>query len=126
MKLEDPYSFVTWAMAFAVGNQAAEMIGPYLLIMIACTSGAWVALGRRDPDDKPKGFTFLAIVNVIALISTTLIARGVASNFASFEERLVFAPIAFVIGWIGLDYPTLIPKVLDLYIKWRTGGRNAQ
>lgn len=126
MKLEDPYAFFTWAIAYAVGNQAAEMIGPYLLILISCTSGAWVALGRRDPTAKPNGFAFLAIVNVIALISTTLISRGVAANFASFEERLVFAPIAFVIGWIGLDYPTLIPKVLELYLKWRTGGRNAQ
>lgn len=112
------------ATALVVSNSVAEVFGPYLLIVVAATAGAWVALGRREPTEKPNGFPFILIVNVIAILFTSLVSFLISANFSSIEERVVFAPVAFVIGWIGLDWPTVIPKAIDIYTKWRAGGKN--
>lgn len=128
MKLKDPLVLFNGATALVVSNSMAETVGPYLLIVVAATAGAWVALGRREPEAKPNGLPFLLIVNVIAILFTSLFSVLISSNFSSLEERLIFGPVAFIIGWIGLDWPTVIPKALELYTNWRTvrtGGKDA-
>lgn len=126
MKSPNPYDLFVWLAAFVVGNKFAESAGPYLLLLVCTTAGAYVALGRREPGQKPAGVPFLLIVNVISIAFTSVLTAVLSSRFPSFEERATFAPIALAIGYVGLDYPVLLPYLYNKYLEWRTGGSNAK
>lgn len=125
MKIQDPYSLFVWLSALLVGSKTAGSLGPYLLLIICTTATAYVALGRQGPDEKIKGFKFIAIVNVISLAVTGIIASAVANYVGFIEETAVFAPVALFVGFVGLDWPKVIPIAWGYWVKWRSGGKDA-
>lgn len=122
----DPVAVFTALATLLVGQKLGPVFGAYTLMTIMATAGAMVALGRREPDKKPNGFVFILIVNCIAVGFTSILASLAASKIDGIEAPALFAPIAFCLGMIGLDYPTLIPYVYSKYLEWRRGGKNVE
>lgn len=120
----DPVALFTLVATMLVGQKAGPVLASYLLILLMSTAGAMAALGRRDPDQKPSGLTFIMIVNCISVGFTSLVASQVAARIDSLEAPTLFAPVAFILGLIGLDYPILIPYLYQKYLEWRRGGPN--
>lgn len=118
----DVLSGFTLLAGFLVGQQAGPVLAPYLLILLMSTAGALSALGRREADKKPSGLTFIFVVNCIAVGFTSLLASQVAARVEYVEAPALFAPVALVLGMIGLDYPVLIPYLYNKYLAWRRGG----
>lgn len=116
----DPVSFITLIAGMIVGSKVSPSFAAYLLIILMATAGGLVALGRQGPDRKPTGFPFLFIVNCIALAGTTIVSQVLASQVDFIEAPHLFAPVALVIGMIGLDYKTVIPEALKLWKQWRS------
>lgn len=115
----DPVSLITLIAGMVVGSKVSPALAAYLLIIVMATAGGLVALGRQGPDRKPTGFPFLFIVNCIALAGTTIISQFLASKVDFVEAPHLFAPVALVIGMIGLDYRTIVPEMLALWKQWR-------
>lgn len=120
----DPVAVFTALATLLVGQKLGPVFGAYTLMVIMATSGALVALGRREPDRKPSGIVFILIVNCIAVGFTTLLSTLVAAKLEGIEARSLFAPIAFALGMVGLDYPVLIPYIYSKYVEWRRGGKD--
>ena len=117
---DDPYSFVTALLGYLIGSQLGGLIGPYILIVICSASGAMIALGRRDPTKKPAGWQFVFVIVIAAFSGTSLVARA-AAQYVDWiaDPRTIFAPVAFVIGFIGLDWDEVLPRVGEWYLRLR-------
>lgn len=118
----DPVSVLTLFASILVGQKAGAALAPYIIILVMATAGALVSLGMRDPDKKPTGLTYIFVVDCIAVGLTSLVASQVAARIDSIEAVTLFAPVAFALGAIGLEYRTVIPKLMELYRTWRRGG----
>ena len=118
----DPISFVTWLAGLVVGTKFSPVLAPYLIILVMSTAGALYSLGRRDPSAKPRGFAYIFVVNCIAVGCTSLLVRLIA-NQTDLDAPLLIAPVALVIGAIGLDWDKVLPYLYDKYMAWRRGGQ---
>jgi len=117
---DDPYSFAVSFISFFLGQQLGAVVGPYVLIVICSMAGAMIALGRRDPNKKPAGWSFIAVVIAAAFCGTWLIANGVAKYVEWVADpRTLFAPVAFAIGFIGLDWDEIALYMWDKFLKSR-------
>lgn len=118
---DDPYSFVVSFVAFFVGQQLANLIGPYMLILVCALAGAQVALGRRDPNKKPAGWAFVSVVVAGAFAGTWIVSSIIAHYFSDSigDPHTLFAPVAFIFGFVGLDWDEVLTWVLDRYMLLR-------
>ena len=123
MKSLDPIAPFAWLAGILVGTASAQIIGPWLMVITLCTSTAFVSLGRREPNQKPTGVLYILSVNAIAIGCTSILSWLVASQIDAIEERTLYAPVALAIGYIGLDWPKVLPYLWDKYREWRTGGK---
>lgn len=123
MKSLDPIAPFAWLAGILVGSASAQTLGPWLMVITLCTSTAFVSLGRREPDQKPSGVFYILAVNAIALGCTSILSWLIASQIDAIEERALYAPVALAIGYIGLDWPKVIPYLIEKYQAWRAGGR---
>lgn len=125
MDRNDPYSLFTAIASVILSNELARLAGPYMLIVVMSTMGALAALGRQGPDRRPTGFTFISVVVTAAVAFTSITAKVVSLYFPEewgISPLTLFAPIAFGIGLVGLDWDKLIPATFDMYRRWRAGG----
>lgn len=126
MNKDDPNSLATALASILLSNELARLAGPYMLIVIMATMGALAALGRQGPERRPTGFTFIAVVVSAAVAFTSITARIVVAYFPDewgISPLTLFAPIAFVIGLVGLDWDKVLPAAFEYYRRWRSGGR---
>lgn len=123
---DDPYSFVTALLGYILGQTLGSLIAPHMLIVIASASGAMIALGRRDKTKEPKGWQFIFVVVAAAFCFTSLGAYFAAQYLGIQDPRTVFAPVAFLIGFIGLDYDEAWKFCYNIYAKFRGLPRENQ
>lgn len=126
MKPDDPNALFTAIASVVLSAELARLAGPYMLIVILATMGALGALGRQGPDRRPTGFTFIAVVVSAAVAFTSIVARIVVAYFPEewgISPLTLFAPIAFLIGLVGLDWDKVLPAAYNAYKDWRSGGR---
>lgn len=117
---DDPYSFVTTLLGYFLGTQLGNLIGPHMLIVVCSASGAMIALGRRDKEKRPAGWQFIFVVVVGAFCLTSMVAAGLAHYFDWIEDsRTIFAPVAFALGFVGLDWDDLLPYLWGKYLQLR-------
>lgn len=86
----------------------AAIIAPYSVIIIASTLGAAWALGRRDPESRPKALFFYLRINFLAILFTVTGCNILETFVFHREIKWLLAPVAFAIGWIGDDWPKII------------------
>lgn len=92
------------------------MVAPYLVIVVAASTGASFALARKDKTTRLAGFWYFLRVCGLAILITAGVAAFVASYHESLTSRILIAPIAFMIGFIGDDLPDIGRKVIDYFV----------
>ena len=108
----DPVHIATLIFGAFFAPAAAQILGPYVVIMLCCTIGTSWALGRRPTTSRASALRFFLLMNGTALMVTSAAARGIATHLHVEDPHWLLAPVALTIGWIGHDWPTLIKWVI--------------
>lgn len=115
--------------SYVFGPEAAVYVGPYIVILLASSVGASFALARRDPSTRGHALLFFVRTNGLAILLTAAVATGISGHFPGLSERVLLAPVAFVLGFIADDWPNLlrwtgskINALVDVLIKMRGGN----
>jgi hypothetical protein len=122
----DPVSVLIALFTVALGPALAAVLGPYAVIIIAATTGASWALGRRDTTTRLTAFFFFARIMFTALLITVPIMGVIKGVGLPFDARWLLAPIAILIGAVGDDWSTIgrwaltrIGRFIDFWIELR-------
>lgn len=115
--------------SYLFGPEAAVYVGPYVVILLASTIGASFALARRRVATRGNAVWFFVRTNGLAVLLTVGLATLVSEHHPDLSEKVLIAPIAFVVGFVGDDWPNLlrwagskINSLVDVLIKLRGGG----
>lgn len=101
----DPVSVAIAVAGLLFGPALAGVIGPYAVIIMACTVGAGWALGRRDPAARLSAAWYFLRLNATAVIVTVSLAQLAGRWIGSDDHSWLLAPIALIVGGVGDDWP---------------------
>lgn len=117
-------SIVIAAAAFS--PEVAQVVGPYLLIATASVLGASFSLARRPTSTRWGAVAYFAKLVGLALLSTVMLSALISSYYPQVSERSLLAPVAFLIGAIGPEWPNLLKGIVAAVFKtvdsYRSGG----
>lgn len=114
----DPVSVLITIAAVFMSEKVAAVAGPYAVIWIASTLGAYYALGTREATSRSQGVKFFLAVNASALLLTVPAAYWLKPYLPdNLDERWIFGPVALCIGLYG----DRLPKALMSFIRSRIG-----
>lgn len=100
----DPVAVATLAASVLVGPAAAQVVGPYAVIIVAALTGAAWSLTKRPPEPALSAIWFMCRIVFTAALLTVGITSGLETWFLK-EVKWLLVPVAFGIGWIGDDWP---------------------
>lgn len=107
----------------------AEVVGPYMVILMMSAIGASFSVRRREKSGRMSALIFFLRVCGLAVGATVGISVLLAGWHPSLSERALLAPTAFILGLIGDDYPALarwaagkLNGLADAYIRSRDKG----
>lgn len=103
----DPVNAATAITALVLGPSLAAIVGPYAVILIAATTGAAWALGRREQTGRLGAAWYFVRMNATAVLLTVSLATLARIVFGLDEERWLLAPIALIVGGVGDDWPLI-------------------
>lgn len=128
-----PIDIVSLAIALAgliFGQELAQMIGPYAVIMMGASLGAVISASRLEPGTGMHWAAHLGFFVTLALLVTVPLAYWLERQLG-FESKWLFGPVAILVAGIGQDWPLLVRWALGqarrLAEGWvtRRGGNNA-
>lgn len=113
-------------LGYFFGHQAAQVLGPYVVIFLASTVGASFALYRAETMTRAASLFFFArLVGLAVLVSgamAMLLERWLGPDTASYS--VIF--VALIIGFIGPDWPALGGRALEWGRRWLEKKGDAQ
>lgn len=115
--LADFVGICVFIAALLFSADVANLVGPYMAILIASTVGASFALGRRDRSTRGGAIFFFVRLNFMALLFTVAIAALINSIRPDLPSRFLVAPIALLIGFAGDDWPSILRRLSAMF--WR-------
>lgn len=125
----DPISAMVAVAAIAFAPEVAHFVGPYLVILFASTIGASFALAARPRMSHTNAALFFFRVNGLAILLTYSISAAANVSYPLVDLRSWFAIVAFIIGFVGDRWPTVLmwaagkaSKLVDVLIKMRGDG----
>jgi len=92
----------------------AEAVGPYLVILVASSIGASFALARREKSTRGRALWFFTRVVGLAVVLTVGLAAVANAYYPDLSPRVLLAPIALLIGFIGDGWPRLLAKAVQM------------
>lgn len=98
--------------AILFSHEVAAVVGPYMVIVIAATIGGSFALARRDKTTRTAAVWFFGRVVGLAVLLTVGLAAAANAYRPDLSPRVLVAPIALLVGFIGDDWPKLLGKVV--------------
>jgi len=126
-QITDVVYLFTVIAAMVFSKEAAFLIGPYMVIVIAASVGASFALSRRDKTTRASAVWFFIRVVGLAVLLTAGLAALVHSYRPDLQERFLLAPIALMVGFIGDRWPEIFRKVVSVILAgidlMRSGGK---
>lgn len=115
--ISDVVGLFIFALSLFFSREVANTVAPYIVIVVASAVGASFALARKEKTTRFGGIFYFFRVCGLAVLITVGVATFVASYNESLTSRLLIAPIAFMIGFIGDDLPDLARKVIDYFVE---------
>lgn len=110
--------------------EVADVVGPYLVIITASAIGASFSLKRREKSRRTSALLFFLRVCGLAILLTVGVSAVVAGYHPSLSERVLLAPVAFMVGLVGDDWPAIaswvagkISAFIDILFKMKGGGQ---
>lgn len=119
--LADIVGVFIFIAALLFSADVANLIGPYMVILIASTVGASFALGRRDKTTRGAAIFFFVRLNFLAMLFTVAIAALINTARPDMPSRYLVAPIALLIGFAGDDWPSILRRISEMF--WRFLGK---
>ena len=119
----DVVSVAVVLLATLLGNEMAQYVGPYLVIVAGALVGSALALRRRPPSSTWVAVGFAAWLTSITVLFTVPVAYGL-SRVIDENYRWFLAPAAVLLAGIGHDWPKAIPWTLNFLrglVAQRTG-----
>ncbi|NVM87645.1 putative membrane protein YiaA [Variovorax sp. SG517] len=108
----DAVGFGVFLAGLVYAPNVAEVVGPYIVIVLASIIGASFALKRREKTARLAAlWYFLRVAGLAVLITVSLAGIG-SSYYSSLTERVLITPVALVIGAIGDDWPKLLRAIV--------------
>lgn len=105
-----PVDVVTVAIALlagAIGAPAAQLVGPYAVIVLAAVLGAAWSASRSAPRTRCGVVLSMARVVGLALLVAVPLAELLALH-VGLERRWLLGPVAAIVGGVGEDWPAVI------------------
>lgn len=110
-----PVDIVTGAITLAtwlVGARAAELVGPYAVIVLAAVLGSAWGASRSAPRTRVAAlFAMVRVVGLALLVSMPL--AELLAVHVGLTQRWMLGPVAALVGGIGEDWPAVIRWALD-------------
>lgn len=113
-----PVGLVTVFASAVFGVNAALVIGPYVVILLAAILGSGGMIMQRDGDSNTRAFAYFLGAIGFSLMFTVPLAIGLAALWEPLQENWLYAPIS-----AGLAYST--DKWTTRIIPWLQGKVNA-
>lgn len=101
----DPVIAVTALVALLTGNELAQVVGPYAVILLGATTGAGWSLGRQEVMSRAASLLYFAKMNFTALLVTVPLAAMATEVFKLQDQDWLLVPISLLVGGIGNDWP---------------------
>lgn len=125
----DPISVMVAISTLVFAQEVAHVVGPYLIILFSSSIGASFALKSRPVTSRWSAIGFFVRVNGLAVLLTYSIAMVAHKYYPEANVTTWFAPISFVIGFVGDRWPAVLmwaarktSRLIDILIKMRDGG----
>lgn len=112
--LADIVALAVLIAAAVFSRTVAEVVGPYLVIVVASAIGASFALARREKSTRGRALWFFTRVVGLAVLLTVGAAAAVSAFRPDLSPRVLLAPIALLIGFIGDGWPRVLSKAVQL------------
>ena len=109
----DPVATTTAVFTLLFGPTLSTYVGPYFVIIIGATIGASWSLGRQQEASRYEACKYFALMLGSALMVTVPMAEFLNQWVQWNDSKVLFAPIAMLIGAIGKDWPKLLAWVAD-------------
>ena len=109
----DPVSVAVALLSVTLGPQLAAIVGPYAVIVLASTTGAAWALGRREASTRTSAFAYFGRITATAVLLSVAIESAVHQWLIPTDSHWLLAPIALLVGGIGDDWPAVGRWVLE-------------
>lgn len=110
--IADIVGLCVFIAALLFSSDVAGVVGPYMVIVIASTIGASFAVARRDKSTRTSAIWFFTRVVGLAVLLTVGFAAVANAFRPDLSPRVLLAPIAILIGFVGDDWPKLLAKCL--------------
>jgi hypothetical protein len=111
----DIVGLLVFVAALVFSPDVAGVVGPYLVIVIASAVGASFAVARRDKSTRLSAVFFFSRVVGLAVLLTVGLAAMVNAYRPDLTPRLVIAPIALLVGFVGDDWPKFLSKIVGVF-----------
>lgn len=107
---------VLTAVATAIfGQELAQVIGPYSVIVLGALLGGALSAGRRKKEARvSKPVHMATMVGLALLLTVPAAAAAVAVLGLSVQDKWLFGPVAALVAGIGQDWPKVGIWMLDL------------
>lgn len=102
--------------AFVFNAEVASVVGPYMVIAVAATVGASFSVARRDKSTRLSAVWFFVKVVSLAILFTGGLAALAINYYPTLSDRVLLAPIALLVGFIGDGWPALLTKIVRFFI----------
>lgn len=113
--LADIVALAVLIAAVVFSRAVAEVVAPYLVILVASTIGASFALARREKTSRGRALWFFTRVVGLAVVLTVGLASLANAYYPDLSPRVLLAPIALLIGFVGDGWPRLLAKVVSVF-----------
>jgi len=127
----DPVAVLVLLAALVFSPAVAAVVGPYLVILLGSTLGAYFRLGQREPSTRASALRFFLAANGAAILFTAPLSYAAQKYLPGFEVNWLLGPMAFGIGLVGERWPLIgqwvvrkVNSFVDLLIRMKTGGTN--
>jgi uncharacterized membrane protein YiaA len=113
----DAVGFGIFIAGLVYAPNVAEVVGPYIVIVLASIIGASFALKRREKTTRLVAlWYFLRVAGLAVLITVSLAGIG-SSYYSSLTERVLITPVALLIGAVGDDWPKLLRAIVRIIFR---------
>lgn len=110
--ITDIVGLAVFVAAMIFSDEAAAVIGPYMVIVAAAMIGASFSVARRGKTSRLGAVVYFARVAGLAVLITGGLAAALAAYRPDLQPRVTIAPIALVIGFA--DWPKVLAKVVQM------------
>lgn len=109
----EPVSALFTILTVFTSPQVAEILAPYIIIVIGSFTGASWALGVKDKKLTPFEVLFFYIKSILTAVLVTVFAAHYIIEYANTPDiKWLFAPISFFFGMVGNKWVTYGEYVL--------------